>query len=166
MPAATDSQTAILNLLFNNTAWTEVSDGIGATSTTGNLYVSLHTANPGDTTDPDQTTSEVATGVGAAYEDYVRGAVVRSSAGWAIQASAGGQTTVQNTAASDAPWATPWATAGAGSTGASITHFGIGTDASGAGQLLFFGALTTGTLSITAGDTPVTPAGALKVTVT
>jgi len=160
MPATTGAQTSFLNLLFNNTTWTGVGDagGILQSVGAGNLYVSLHTADPGATASPDQTTDEIAT---AAYDTYARQAVARTSGGWAVQSSAGLQTTVQNAAVINT-----WSAGTGASAGGTVTYFGIGTDSSGAGQLLFYGLLTTGPLTVGDGITPSTPAGAIKVTVT
>jgi hypothetical protein len=68
----------ILKLLFQNDAFANVGDagGLQPSATAGNLYISLHTADPG--ADGDQTTSE------CAYTSYARVAVARSGAGWTV----------------------------------------------------------------------------------
>lgn len=96
-----------------------------------NLYVSLHTADPGEA--GDQTTSE------ATYTSYARVAVARTSGGF----------TVTGNGAGGADIVFPAATAGTNT----ITHFTIGTASSGAGKLLYSG---TGTpnISVSSGVTP------------
>ena len=122
--------TAITGLLAN------------AASPDTNLYVSLHTANPGAS--GLQTTSE------AAYTGYARVAVARTTGGWSLSAE-----TVSNVGA---------VTFGACTAGSETeTYVGIGTAASGAGQLLYFGPLTS-SLAVSNGITPSFAAGQLAVT--
>src|SRR5881392_3242288 len=66
-------ETACLQHYFQNTAHANVGDatGVRGSSVAGSFYISLHTADPGET--GDQTTSETA------YTNYVRVAVARSS---------------------------------------------------------------------------------------
>jgi hypothetical protein len=113
----------LLLLVFNNTNSANIGDatGLRGSSTAGSLYVSLHTADPGEA--GDQTTSE------AAYTSYARVAVARSGAGWTVTANS-----VSPAANIDFP-------AGTGGSG-TATHFGIGTSSSGAGKLLYSGTLT------------------------
>jgi hypothetical protein len=137
------AETALLNLLFNNTDWANVGDAAGLqnSASAGSFYVSLHTADPGET--GDQTTSE------ATYTGYARVAVARSAAGWTISGA-----NCSNAAA---------VTFGACTAGSStVTYFGIGTDASGAGNLIASGALSA-SLAVTAGITPSFAIGALDV---
>jgi hypothetical protein len=135
----------LLNLLFVNIDWANIGDAAGLqnSATAGSFYVSLHTADPGEA--GDQSTSEVA------YTSYARVAVARSAGGWTLTAQ-----TISNTALVQFPTAT-------GGT-ATATYFGIGTDLSGAGNLLMSGALTS-SLSISNGIQPQFAAGALTVTV-
>ncbi len=51
--------TALLTLIFNNTAWANVGDasGLQPSSGAGSFYISLHTASPAES--GDQTTNEV-----------------------------------------------------------------------------------------------------------
>ena len=110
--------TNLLKLLFNNTAFAGVGDasGLQPSGTAGSLYVSLHTADPGSA--GSQNTSE------ASYTGYARVAVARSSGGWTVSSG-----TVTNAGA---------ITFGACTAGSSVvSYFGIGTDTSGAGQLLY-----------------------------
>lgn len=136
-------ENGILELLFKNTNFANVGDatGLRGSSTAGSFYISLHTADPGET--GDQTTSETA------YTNYVRIAIARSGAGWTVTAD-----TAVN--AATAAFAT------CGVTGATVTHFGIGTASSGAGVLLYKGALTS-SLVVGSGVTPTFAAGAMSV---
>lgn len=137
-------ETDLLNHIFTNAAIALVGDatGLPAAATAGSLYVSLHTADPGEA--GDQTTSE------ATYTSYARVAVARTSGGWTVS---GGQVT--NAAVINFPAAT-----GGSNT---ITHFGVGTSASGAGKLLYKGALS-GSLAVSSGITPSVAIGALTIT--
>jgi hypothetical protein len=134
---ASTSQTALVTLLFQNTAMANVgnSGGLQPSSAAGSFFLSLHTANPGVT--GTQTTSE------AAYTSYARVAVARSSGGWTV-------TGTQPCVAENAAAATfPAATGGT----ETETYFGIGTATSGAGQLLISAALTS-SLAVASGITP------------
>lgn len=116
-------ENALLLLLFNNTNVALVGDatGLRGSTTAGSLYLSLHTADPGEA--GDQTTNEIA------YTSYARKAVGRTGGNFTVTGNA-----VALAAAQDFP-------AGTGGTG-TATHFGIGTDSSGAGLLLYKGTLT------------------------
>ena len=144
MSATNEFETNLLKLIYQNIAWANIGDanGLQPSATAGNFYISLHTADPGET--GDQTTSE------AAYTDYARVAVERSASGFSIS---GNQ--ISNAAAISFPLATGG--------NATATHFGIGTAASGAGHLLKSGALDA-PLAISNGITPSFAIGALKVT--
>lgn len=128
----------ILKLIFQAVAIANIADN-AATSPLTNLFVSLHTADPGPA--GDQTTSE------SAYTGYARVAVVRTSSGWSIA----GQT-ISNVAAINFPACT-----GGSST---VTHAAVGTLTSGAGKLLYTGALTA-SLAVSNGITPSFAIGAL-----
>ncbi|MCC6561659.1 MAG: hypothetical protein IT478_09900 [Xanthomonadales bacterium] len=138
------AEAALLDLIFLNTDWANIGDagGLQNSATAGSFYISLHTANPDET--GDQTTSEIA------YTSYARVAVARSAGGWTRSVS-----TVSNTALVQFPQCT----GGSGT----ATHFGIGTDASGAGNLILKGALTS-SLAISTGIQPQFAAGALTAT--
>ncbi len=114
----------ILELLFKNTNGANIGDatGVRGSTTAGSFYVTLHTADPGET--GDQTTSETA------YTGYVRVAVARSGSGWTV------------TGNSVSPVANIDFAECSASPGAAITHFGIGTASSGAGVLLYKGTVT------------------------
>jgi hypothetical protein len=109
----------LLKLIFNATAIANIADN-AASSPNTNVYVSLHTADPGEA--GDQTTSE------AAYTSYARVAVARNAA-WTV------------TANSVSPAATIAFPAGSGGSG-TVTHFGVGKASSGAGVLWFSGTVT------------------------
>lgn len=144
MSASNAFENAILLLLFNNTDFANIGDAAGLqnSATAGSLYVSLHTSDPGEA--GSQTTNETA------YTNYARVAVARSGAGWTVSGNG-----VSNAAAVTFP--------ACGTTGATLTHFGIGTDSSGAGTLLFSGALTA-SLAVSSGITPSFAIGQLSVT--
>jgi hypothetical protein len=116
-------ETALLQLIFENVAIANVGDasGLRATTTPGSLFFSLHTASPGEA--GDQTTSEVA------YTSYARVAVARSTAGWTVTG---------NASAADANVTFPAGTGGSGT----ATHWGLGTSSTGAGLLLYYGAIS------------------------
>lgn len=113
-----------LLLTFNNTNSAGIGDatGLRGSTTAGNFYFALHTADPGEA--GNQSTSETA------YTGYTRMSVARSSAGFTVSANA-----VNLVANLDFPVCTA-------SPGATITHFSIGDDASGAGKVRYKGTLT------------------------
>lgn len=114
-------ENSLLALIFNATAIANIADN-AASSPATNLYLSLHTADPGEA--GSQTTSE------AAYTSYARVAVARTTSGWS--APSGGATNL--VANADFP-------AGTGGSG-TVTHFGIGLSATLAGTLLMSGTVT------------------------
>ncbi len=111
-------ENGMLLLFFNNTDFANIGDagGLQNSAAAGNLYISLHTADPGEA--GSQNTSETA------YTNYARVAVARSGAGWTVTANS-----VTNAGAITFPQC--------GVTGATITHWGLGTDNAGAGTLLY-----------------------------
>lgn len=145
MSATNAFETALLNLYFLNTDHANIGDagGLQNSATAGSFYISLHTADPGEA--GDQTTSETA------YTNYARVAVARTGSGWSVSSN-----TASNAAAVNFPTC--------GATGATITHFGVGTASTGAGNLLFSGALTA-SLAVSNGITPSFGIGDLDVTV-
>ena len=134
MSLSNPAETAILNLILNNAAWTNIGDagGLLPSAVDGSLYLSLHTADPGEA--GDQTTNETT------YTGYARVAVTRDGTGW----------TVSGDAATLAAIAAFPACTGLTAT---ITHFGVGTAASGAGNLLFSGTVTP-SIAVASGVTP------------
>lgn len=141
MPKSTAACNAILALIFNATAWADIAEN-DASSPLSNLYLSLHTADPG--VGNNQTTNETS------YTNYARIAVVRTTSGWT--APSGGATA--NAALAQF--------AQCGVTGATITHVAIGTASSGAGTVLYAGALSS-SLAVANGIQPQFAAGALDV---
>lgn len=120
-----------LKLVFNATATANLADNAG-TSPLTNLYVSLHTADPG--AGGNQSTSETG------YTGYARVAVARTSGGWTVSSN------------SVSPVAD--ITFGACSAGtATITHWAVGTASSGTGKILYSGTVSP-SISISAGVTP------------
>ena len=144
MPKSTATCNAVLALIFNATAWADIAENDSSAPAT-NLYLSLHTADPG--VGNNQTTNETA------YTNYVRIAVLRTTGGW--DAPASGAT--QNAALAQF--------AQCGVTGATLTHVAIGTASSGAGTVLYAGALTS-SLAVANGIQPQFAVGALDVTET
>lgn len=116
-------EAGLLDLLFLNTTFSGVGDatGIVGSGTAGSLYFSLHLADPGE--GGAQNTSE------ATYTSYARVAVARSGSGF---------TRTGNSVSPNATVAFPAGTGGSGT----ATHFGLGTASSGAGKLLYKGAIT------------------------
>jgi len=110
----------LLKAIFNATPIANLLDN-AASSPLTNLYVSLHTADPGEA--GDQTTSE------ATYTSYARVAVARTSGGWTV------------TGNSVSPASAITFPAGTGGSG-TVTHFGVGTASSGAGKLLYSGTVS------------------------
>jgi hypothetical protein len=141
MSATNTFENAILALYFENTNAANIGDatGLRGSTTAGSLFISLHTADPGET--GDQTTSE------SAYTNYARVAVARSTAGW---------TTASGVTDNDAAITFP----ACGVTGSTITHFGIGSATSGAGTRDLNG---TASLVVSNGVTPAFAIGALDV---
>lgn len=143
MSATNAFETALLNLILKNVDAANVGDatGLRGSSSAGNLYVSLHTADPGEA--GDQTTNE------ANYTSYARVAVVRSGSGWTVSG---------NNGSNAAEVAFPACTGGSNA----ITHFGIGSASSGSGNLFFKGALNA-SLSVSSGITPKFAIGELDI---
>jgi len=127
----------LLLLVFNNTNIALIGDatGLRGSTTVGSLFVALHTADPGEA--GTQTTSE------ATYTSYARVAAARTAGVWTVTGTA--PTQVAPVAAINFPACT------AGTN--TITHFSIGTDTSGAGKVLYKGAVTPN-ISVSAGVTP------------
>lgn len=121
----------LLKLIFNGSGIAGLADN-AATSPFGNLYLALHTADPGEA--GAQNTTEVA------YTGYARKAVARSTAGWSV---------VNNVATLAANQDFGECTAGS----STATHFSIGTASSGVGKILYSGALSA-PLAISAGVVP------------
>jgi hypothetical protein len=121
----------LLKLIFNGTAIANIADN-AASSPLTSLYVSLHTADPGEA--GSQTTSE------CAYTSYARVAVARDGTGWTV---------TNNSVSPAADISFPAATGGS----ETATYFGVGTASSGAGKLLYSGSISP-TIAISSGVTP------------
>lgn len=142
MPKSTSACNSILALIFNATTWNDIAEN-DTTSPITNLYLGLYTATPG--IGGSQLTNETT------YTNYVRIPVLRTTAGWT--APSGGST--GNVALAQF--------AQCGVTGATITHVAIGTNLSGAGLVLYAGALTS-SLAVANLIQPQFAIGALTVT--
>jgi hypothetical protein len=134
MSVTTAFGTGLGSLIFNNAALANVGDasGLQPSAADGDFYISLHTSSPG--VGGNQTTNE------SAYTNYARVAMSRDGTDWTV--------TGLNIANAIA---ITFATCGV--TGSTVTHFGIGSASSGAGNLFMFGALTA-SKAIANGDTP------------
>ena len=145
MSMSNAAETALLNLLFNNTDWANIGDAAGLqnSATAGSFYVRLHTADPGET--GTGSTNEVA------YTGYAPVAVARSVGGFTVS---GNQ--VSNTATVQFGECT------AGS--ATATHFSVCDGSVGAAVIIYSGALSA-SRAISSGITPLFNPGALVGTV-
>ena len=120
MSISNTTETAILALIFNATAWANYADN-AASSPQTNIHVALHEADPGDA--GDMSTNE------ADYVSYARVNVARTSGGWTV--TGGSVSPVSNI---DFP-------AGTGGTG-TVTHFSTGKTGGGATAILWSGTVT------------------------
>lgn len=129
----------LAKLIYNATAIANLADN-AASSPLANLFVALHTADPGEA--GDQTTNE------ANYTSYARVSVARTSGGWTVATN-----TITNTAAVTFPACTGGSNA--------ITHWSVGFVTSGASKIINFapaGPITSlGEFSSTAADTITIP---------
>ena len=110
-----------LKLIFNATSIANLADNAAASPLT-NLFVSLHTADPGEA--GTEATNETA------YTGYARQAVARTTGGWTVTANS-----VSPAVNIDFPQCTA-------SPGAPITHFAVGVAVSGATKILYYGTCT------------------------
>jgi hydroxymethylglutaryl-CoA reductase len=111
----------ILAHIFNNANIANIGDATGLRGSTaaGSLYLSLHTADPGEA--GTAATNEIS------YTGYARAPVARSSAGFTVSGN-----TVTLTANVDFPKMT-------GGTGGTITHFAVVKEVSGASVVCYKG---------------------------
>ena len=128
MSATNTFEQDILKLILQNVDITDLARGAAAA---GNLYVSLHTADPGEAAD--QTTSE------ANYTSYGRVAVSRDNTNWSVSANGVNKTAITF----------PQATGGTNN----VAWFGLGTTSVGAGVLILSGTLSS-TLVVSTNITP------------
>jgi hypothetical protein len=143
MAKSTTTCNNLLKLVFNATAWANIADNAATTPATL-LYLSLHTADPG--AGGTQSTNETS------YTNYARISVARTSGGWTV---------VTNTATNAA--LAQFAICGA--TGATLTYVAIGMLSTGAGIILYSGALNS-SLAVANGIQPQFAINALTVTET
>lgn len=135
MPKTTAFLEAVEDLIFNNANIANVGDatGLRGSSSAGVLYLSLHSSSPG--LSGTQSTNEVS------YTGYARQSVARSGGAWT------------RTGADTSPTANvqfPSCTGGS----VTATYAGIGTDATGSGTLLYYGAISP-TIAISSGIIPI-----------
>lgn len=139
MSKSNANENAYLKLLFQAIAWAGIADN-AATSPVTDLYFALHTADPGE--GGSQNTSE------AGYTGYARVAVPRTTGGFTVTA---------NSVSPAAAVVFPACTAGS----ETLTHFSIGTAATGAGVVLYKGPISP-TVAVSNGVTPeITAASAI-----
>lgn len=127
-------EAAFLDMVFQNAAIANIGDatGLRGSTTAGQLFFALHSADPGET--GTQSTNEVS------YTGYARVGVARSSAGF---------TRTGNSISPAAIVSWPACTGGT----VTATHFSIGVSSSGAGVVLYKGPISP-TISILASVTP------------
>jgi hypothetical protein len=127
-------ETSLLQMVFQNSNIANIGDatGLRGATTPGQLFLALHTADPGEA--GTQATSEVS------YTGYSRVGVARSGAGFTVTGNS-----VSPVANVDFPACT-------GGT-ATATHFSIGVASSGGGVVLYKGAISP-TIAISSGVTP------------
>jgi hypothetical protein len=121
----------LLKMLFNAVPIANICDN-AATSPLTNIYVSLHTGDPGAA--GSQTTNE------AAYAGYARVAVARSTSGWTVSS---------NSVAPFAVISFPTCTSGT----ETETWAAAGTSFTGTGKILYRGPLTP-SLNVSVGVVP------------
>lgn len=141
MALTNSAETALLALIFNNTAWANIgnSGGLQPSGAAGSLYVALF---EGDPTDAGTVTSE------CDYTSYARVAVARSGAGWTVSG---------DEAVNAALVSFPKATGGDNT----ATHWGVCHSSAG-GNVVLHGELNE-PLAISNNITPVFEAGQLKI---
>lgn len=128
----------LMKLIFQAVPIANLADDAGTDPLT-ELYVALHTADPGE--GGAQNTNEIA------YTNYQRVAVARSSSGWNVS---------NNQASNKEIIAFPEC----GASGGTAAYVSVGTATSGAGKILYSGQLTA-PLAIANGITPQFAADAL-----
>ena len=140
MSKSNSLENALMLLLFNATTFNGIAEN-DTTSPNTDLYVSLHTADPGE--GGSQTTNE------CAYGSYARVAVARSGSGWTV---------TNNTATNAALVQFPQYSSGS----ETATYVGIGLASTSTGTLLYSGALSA-SLAISSGIQPQFSAGTLQI---
>jgi hypothetical protein len=134
MSMSNDAENALALLFFTNTNFANVGDatGLRGSTTAGALFVSLHTADPGEA--GTQATNE------ATYTSYARVSVPRSGSSWVVTG---------NTVNPAATISFPTSTGGSNT----ITHFGVGLASTGGNLLLYKGTVAP-TIAVSSGITP------------
>lgn len=124
-----------LLLVFNNTNIANIGDatGLRGSTTVGSLYLSLHTADPGEA--GSQATNEIS------YTGYARVPAARNNTNFVV---------TNNTMALGVNFDFGEMTAGAGGT---VTHWSVGKEASGATTVLYKGSVTP-TITVAVGSIP------------
>ena len=147
MPATNFFEDDLLDLIFTNVNAPNIGDapGLRGSVTDGSFYISLHTGSSISDTSTLQTDSE------ALYSGYARVAVARTTGGFTVTSGA-----VTNDAAITFPVSTNGPE--------TETDFGIGYEASAAGNLQIYGALTS-PLIVNNGITPEFAISALSISV-
>lgn len=140
MSKSNSLENALMLLLFNATTFNGIAEN-DTTSPNTDLYVSLHTADPGE--GGSQTTNE------CAYGSYARVAVARTGSGWTV---------TNNTATNAALVQFPQCSSGS----ETATYVGIGLASTSTGTLLYSGALSA-SLAISSGIQPQFSAGTLSI---
>lgn len=120
MSISNTTESAVLKLIFNATAWANYADNAATTPET-NIVVAAHTADPGEA--GTQSTSE------ATYTSYARVNVARTTGGWT------------ETTGSVSPVATIGFPAGTGGSG-TLSFFSTGKSGGGASAILWSGTIT------------------------
>lgn len=110
----------LVALIFNGTAIANIADN-AATAPLTNLYLALHTADPGEA--GVQNASE------ASYVNYARVAVPRNSSGFTVSGNQASLTSAVQFGA------------GSAAENQTLTHFSVGVAASGATKILYRGTL-------------------------
>ncbi len=141
MSKGNTTENSLLLLIFNATTWNDIAENDSSSPLT-NLFVSLHTGDPGEA--GTQATSE------CAYGSYARQAVARSGSGWTVSG---------NSATNAALIQFPQCSSGS----ETITHVAIGHAVSGSTTVLYKGALSA-SLAVSSGIQPQFAATALTVT--
>lgn len=132
MSISNTTESAILKLIFNATAWANYADNAASVPET-NIICALHTADPADA--GTQSTSE------AAYTSYARVNVARTTGGWTETTGS-----VSPVAAINFP--------ASGASGTTVTHFSTGKSGGGASAILWSGTVTPNIAIGAAGITP------------
>lgn len=147
MAASNDFGNDLALLIFNNDTIANLGDATGVVGSggDGDLYVALHTADPG--VGGNQSTSE------ASYGGYARVAVARATGGWTVSGK-----TITNAA----EIAFVESTSGTNT----ITHFSVGYESSGATKIISSNVVDTQRTVDAAGIVIRFQAGALDASIT